>query len=425
MKNRTPFTLMIIVLLALIACNPTGGDEPVDGPVTETASLGGETTVQSETGDEPVTETASLSGETTVQSEAGDEPVTETADLGGETTVQPEAGTAVDELSAADCPEATPGTHQLIDAARGICFLYPSNFDAFVYSDGSGFTLYVRPLLGGHEAPVMWFTSEPANGRSLEEVTTQRLADYAFPDTQSQAITLGGEPASMLDNLPGQDTNRRVVAIHDDRVIDFVIDHIGKNYGPAGEQAEAAYSMITGSFRFIGVDPEAPLVAGPECPEPVEDSMIYTNEPAGFCLLLPSAYTVQAIDPEASEIAFFVGTTQDETHARLFITVQDADGRSLMEVTAAKEAEIETAIPGLDVMWSFGYALDGVPANQFEQVPGQDLSRQVVMVLDDRLYTLTFIPDDPAAEAYAEMQILYNMVMETFSFMVGDKDGSE
>jgi hypothetical protein len=98
-------------------------------------------------------------------------------------------------------------------------------------------------------------TFEPASGRSLEEVTTQRLADYAFPSTQAQALTLGNQPASMLDNLPGQDTNRRIVAIHNDLVIDIVIDHIGKNYGAAGEQAEVVYRMITGSFQFIGIEP--------------------------------------------------------------------------------------------------------------------------------------------------------------------------
>jgi hypothetical protein len=338
---------------------------------------------------------------------AGQGSATEMADSGD--------STAVDELSVADCPDASPGAHQLIDAARGICLLYPDAFDVFEHSDGGGYTFYVGSLLNS-EAPTIAFTFEPANGRSLEEVTSQRLTDYAFPDTPSQAITLGGEPASMLDNLPGQDINRRIVALHDDRVIDIVISPVGENSGAVGEQAEAAYNMITSSFQFIGINPEAPLIAGPECPEPVEDSTIYTNEPGGYCLLLPAAYTLQQINPEASEMAFFVDTIQDVNHARLFISVEDAGGRSLDEVTAATKAEIEAAISDLEVMPSFGYMLDGVPANQLDQVPGQDFSRQVVAVHDNRLYMLTFIPDDPTADAYAEMQTLYDMVMDSFSF---------
>ncbi|MCL4267033.1 MAG: hypothetical protein KJ069_27890 [Anaerolineae bacterium] len=58
------------------------------------------------------------------------------------------------------------------------------------------------------------------------------------------------------------------------------------------------------------------------------------------------------------------------------------------------------------------------PANQFDQVPGQDLSRQVVLVRDGRFYTLTFIPDDPeAGEVYAEMQTVYDMVLDSFNFL--------
>jgi hypothetical protein len=56
------------------------------------------------------------------------------------------------------------------------------------------------------------------------------------------------------------------VAVHDDRVIDILVDHIGKNYGAAGEQAESVHSMITGTFQITGIKPEAPLVTGPDCP---------------------------------------------------------------------------------------------------------------------------------------------------------------
>lgn len=215
MKGKILFIAVLLLLLALVACNTTMGQESI----TETAS--------------PNVSTPPPSA----------------------------AGTTVAESSAADCPKAGPGARQLIDATRGICLLYPDNFEVNEYGDGIGYTLVIPSLMGNHESPVVWLTFEPANGRSLEDVTAQRLTDYAFPemfpDTQSQAITLGSEPASMLDNLPGQDTNRRIVAIHDDRAIDIVIDHIGENYGAAGEQAEAAYNMIVNSFHFIAIDPEA------------------------------------------------------------------------------------------------------------------------------------------------------------------------
>ena len=150
------------------------------------------------------------------------------------------------------------------------------------------------------------------------------------------------------------------------------------------------------------------------------DNFLFTNAEDGYCLLLPVGYVADdslTTEGGGTETSVYVGSPLDVAHARLFITVEDAGGRSLEEVTAEKVSEFETALPGSDVIWSFGYMLDGVLANQFEQVPGQDLSRQVVLVRDGRLYTLTFIPDDPAADAYVEMQTLYDLVLDSFSFL--------
>ncbi|HEX6383679.1 MAG TPA: hypothetical protein VF177_03315, partial [Anaerolineae bacterium] len=301
-----------------------------------------------------------------------------------------------DKVSVPSCPipEEAPGTHQLVAAAQGICFLYPESFNAFQGEDGT-ITLYVRSMLNDH-VPLASIRYTPSEGQTLEALAAQRLADYAWPDTQPESITLGGEAAVMLDNLPGQDTNRRVVAVHEDRVYDLVFHGIGANYGAAGELAEALYDTVIASFQFIGIEPEAPLLAGPECPF-AGANFWYTNEPGGYCLLLPAAYSALQLDPEATEMAFYVDTIQDAAHARLFIKVTDANGRSLEEITLEREAEIEKAVPGSDVMWSWASMLDGEPANEFRQVPGQELSRQVVTLHNGRLYTLTFVPDGPAA----------------------------
>lgn len=314
------------------------------------------------------------------------------------------------------CPAAATGTKQLIDAAQGICFLYPAEYDVSQGSEDA-FGLYIQSPLNT-QAPLGSISFEAANGRSLDDVTKQRLADYAFPDTQPQSITLGGEPAVMLDNLPGQDSNRRVFTIHNDTVIDLLVARIGADYGEVGTQAEALYETITTSFQFIPKVAGVSRQAGPECPEPVANSILYTNEIAGYCLLLPAGYNILEVGSEAAdnEMAFYVDSLQDVNHPRLSIKVTDAGSRSLEAVTTAHETEIETAVPGYDVQWSFGYMLDGEPANQFEQVPGQDLSRQVLMLHNGRLYTLTFTPDDPdAGAAYDEMQTLYAMVMDSFS----------
>jgi hypothetical protein len=339
---------------------------------------------------------------------------------GDQATPIPEATAAISgEMGAANCPAAAPGEHFLRDAAHGLCFLFPDTYDVFQGEDGS-FTLYQRSLLNT-EAPTASFHFEPANGRTFDAVSEQRQGDYAIPDTEAQTINLGGQAAVMLDNLPGQDTNRRVVALRDGLIYDMVISRIGPDYGSTGEQAETLYRLITSSLQFIGIEPDALLQAGPECPEELAGTALYTNVEDRFCLLLPDGYIVEdslITDDGDSKTAVFSNSMQDVSHGRLFITVEDAGGRSLEEITTAREAEVETALPGTDIMWSFGYMLDGVPANQFDQLPGQDLSREVLLVRNGRMYTLRFVPDDPdIGDAYAEMQSLYDLVMDSFSFL--------
>lgn len=323
-----------------------------------------------------------------------------------------------DEVSVPGCPlpAEAPGTYEMIAAAQGICFLYPDTYNAVQGQDGT-ITLYVRSLLN-HHVPLASIRYTPSAGQTLEAVAAQRLADYGWPDTQPESIMLGGVPAVMLDNLSGQDTNRRVVTVYEDRVYDLVVFGIGSNYGTAGELAEALYEAVVASLQFIDIEPGAPLMAGPECPFADENSVWYGSEPGGYCLALPAGYAALQLDGEATEMAFYVDSMEEKSHARLFIKVTDANGRSLEQVTMEREAEIEKEMAGSDVMWAWASLLDGESANEFRQVPGPELSRQVVTVHNGRLYTLTFVPDGPAAdEINAEMQSLYEIVMDSFSFL--------
>lgn len=319
-------------------------------------------------------------------------------------------------ISVDQCAEAAPGAHQLLYAAQGVCFLYPDTYDVSQGKDGS-LSIYQRSLMNT-EAPFASISFEPLRERS--NMIAEYLPEVDLAVVTLPTIDLGGVTATVLDDLPGQDTNRRILAVHDDRVINIMIARIGADYGAVGEQAEALSQMITDSFTFIGIEPEAPLLAGPECPEAPTGTTLFTNAEDGYCLLLPDGYAVDdslTSNDGGGETAVYVDSLQDTAHARLFITVDDAGSRSLEEITAEKEAEIAQMM-GTPAVWAFGYMLDGVPANQFDQVPGQDLSRQVVLVRNGRLITLTFIPDEPAVgDAYAEMETLYNTVMDSFSFL--------
>lgn len=177
-----------------------------------------------------------------------------------EPEIEPTGQTDVEtEAPMAACVEAEAGTRQLIDATHGICLHYPENYEVFANDDG-GFTLYVDSLLNT-EAPIASITFEQANGRPVEEFLSQYMPDVDFSAVRLQTVDLGGETGLILDNLPGQDINRRVIAIHDGLVINMMVARIGEEYGEVGQQAEALYQTVTESFQFIAVVPGAPLLA--------------------------------------------------------------------------------------------------------------------------------------------------------------------
>lgn len=367
------FLFALFSLFALVACSPSGGTEPTTEPIVEPTP------------------------ETEVEQPEGELPSEES-----------------EEMTTADCPEAAPGTHQLIDAMQGVCFLYPDNYDAIRTDDGS-LTLYVKSLLNT-EAPLATVRVEDVNGRTIQEIISNYPSDAELATMSFLTIDLGGEQATVLDIFPGQDTNRRIIALHNGRIVDIMIARIGEEYGEVGQQAEALFYMMTESFQFIAIDPDASLVAGPECPEATEGVVLYSNTEDGFCLLLPEKYAIDdtLTTDNGTETAVYVESLMNVSEPKMFITVEPANSRSLEDVTTEKQEEFAD----FEVMLSFGYMLDGVPANQFDQLPGQDLNRQVVLVHNGHFYTLTFVPDDPSmGDVYDEMQTLYDTVMDSFSFL--------
>lgn len=229
MKHKRPYFLfLMLTLLVLAACNPAGSTEPA---VNE--------------GDAGAEQAA--------------EPTAEVvADPTAEVEAEPTAVVEADPGAADECAAAGDGTHQLIAAAQGICFLYPDTYDVAQGTDGS-LTLYVGSLMNT-EAPLASVRMVALDGRSIQEVIPDYPSDADLAAMSFLTIDLGGEMATVLDILPGQDTNRRVFAVHDGVVLDLMIARIGEEYGAVGEEAEALYNVITSSFQFIDVEPEAPLL---------------------------------------------------------------------------------------------------------------------------------------------------------------------
>ena len=148
------------------------------------------------------------------------------------------------------CADLSPGMQLLFNEEHGYCLVYPSS-----YSVEQSMADEVNLVLGSlmnHVDPRVSITVEDAAGRTLTQVASQLEADYALPGipVEQTKMAVDGENAIVLDNLPGQDLNRRVVFLHSGRLYSLFFTPLGDT-----EEAQAAmevfYAGIMDTFRFL------------------------------------------------------------------------------------------------------------------------------------------------------------------------------
>jgi len=141
-----------------------------------------------------------------------------------------------------------------------------------------------------------------------------------------------------------------------------------------------------------------------------EEALTLNNLFQGYSLAYPAGYDVVLY--QENGVALVVDSLLNVEDARLDITVEPAQGRSAEQSAADFAAEY----PGFELAQST-IRLGGEPAVVLESVPGQELTRVVLAVHADQLFTLRFIPADPdQEEAFAMMEDLYDRVTESFAF---------
>ncbi|MCB0110909.1 MAG: hypothetical protein KDE53_33545, partial [Caldilineaceae bacterium] len=118
------------------------------------------------------------------------------------------------------------------------------------------------------------------------------------------------------------------------------------------------------------------------CPQPAVDQQLLIQEVDGYCLLYPAAYSLWQQNPRTMEI--ISDTIMNHVDPRAAITVEDAAGRALEEVVDGLLADY--APPGFNIE-PRSVTVAGVEATLLDEVPGQDLTRRVVLIHDGRLYS--------------------------------------
>ena len=136
------------------------------------------------------------------------------------TATQAPAALATDVL-AKDCPEPGRGEQMQANPAAGYCLLFPGDYK-FQEADGTQ-TDYFFDSMMDVSRPKLFVNVEDANGQSAAEIADALIAEIEAAGMKDQVkrtpggIMLGGETAELLDNTPGQDLGRVVIAVHGPR----------------------------------------------------------------------------------------------------------------------------------------------------------------------------------------------------------------
>ena len=166
------------------------------------------------------------------------------------TQTVPPAQTAPTEASTA--PSAPTGgkegVRRFLNTYQDYAFQYPNSYDVAV-SGPDGMSL-VRGSLLATDQPRLDIQVQPVNNQTLAQAVEQFVAGYPGFELPRAELTLDGEPAVVLDAVPGQDLNRVVLVVHGDTLYTLRFSPSDGQLGEVFSDLETLYNTVIYSFDF-------------------------------------------------------------------------------------------------------------------------------------------------------------------------------
>ena len=157
--------------------------------------------------------------------------------------------------------ESTPVQTSVNDTAElfssdrlGLCFSYPQGYAQIPNSDTV--QIAAPDLAGTDTKGLFWLEISDSYNRTAEVIADQ---DMTYAVTQQGVplenlgrwtVPLGGEPAVVLDGMPGQDLQRRVYVVHQQTLYVLAFMPTRSENKAASDQMEALYTAVTSSWAW-------------------------------------------------------------------------------------------------------------------------------------------------------------------------------
>jgi hypothetical protein len=147
------------------------------------------------------------------------------------------------------------GQQLFVNPFKGYCFAYPEDviLQAFEYER----PLFLGPALDQSAEPLqsrLWVEASPVPaGSSLQTAVDLFVENFpqGVPAPQRRLFTLGGEPAEILEGVPGQLFSRVVLALHNDTLYQLWFNPVDSSAPQVQPDVEKLFQAVSNSFSFL------------------------------------------------------------------------------------------------------------------------------------------------------------------------------
>jgi hypothetical protein len=131
----------------------------------------------------------------------------------------------------------------------GFCFSYPEGYTQLLTNNDT--VEIVGPQIPDTDRRgLFWIEKSDAYDRTAEVIADQDMTAAGLPSVGRSFVTLDGEPAVVLDGMPGQDLQRRVYVVHDGTLYVLAFMPTRSENKAASDQMEALYTAVTSSWAW-------------------------------------------------------------------------------------------------------------------------------------------------------------------------------
>ena len=331
---------------------------------------------------------------------------------------------------AALCPQAGEGTTLYLSTENGFCFLYPADLklqpDPLRPAEA---VLLLGPLAepGAMETVALNVTvasNGPADGLDSAgyaaawlqyNMPAPALAQTPGLEVTQTPATIGGQPAMVVDNLPGMMINLRgafVVA----GGVKYQVTMLPQpqDVPQLADAATQTWDTVTGSIVFFPPQNTRTVVrAADVCPAATADTKLLVDEVGGYCLLYPADFAIDPDLPTTIAGGPELGPYSDFAHVRAALSVGTYP-LGQMTPEQALQPPVENSDPNSAAAASIG----GYPAVTYDFIAGPWRQRNAAVVVNGRVYTLVAQPWDRELfpQALPDVERLWNTASTSITF---------